>query len=623
MDILDNPFHILGASTRDNRQQLMSLSEERSLLAEDDLGVEAVSILTNPRKRLKAELSWLLGMAPKRAEECINQLRENPIKLLHRLNILSDRRKKIKVSPELGAWLRDRRNALEQKRRAEAAGESYELNRRDHDPKLLDKKLQKELHSFMERKKSRKDKLEIPAIARVNLAAALLDKVQTDLNLTEISMLTMRFAECYDDIDLDSTLLLINEERGISDFPPISEVQDVESELYERRKHCLVAIRSMLDQLPSSDLVEVVTSVVETITDDGETHAPILVDDLVDAFEVHAQEFFEIETGNIRKLIEQIRSQASDDLNEEDIWDNINLLERVVKNWDLVAQPIQVSARSRGLTHDLSQELAHDIRSLAIDLFNDFNFMTIAQRLTELNKEVFAEVDEVVERSIEDSEALEEIAEQREYMMEEAAAKAEEWRESITYQADVGVVFKDKLSISPDGIVWKGRKWDLDSITRTRWGGTRHSINGVPSGTTYKIFFGDSYNGANIELRKSETFNNFIECLWRSVGVRLLTEFLEGLRAGRKYSFGSGLISDQGIELERKKMFSRNEKVFCDWSELVIWNAAGSFAIGKKEDKDLIAAGSYQDDDNIHVIEAAIRMFWKRGGSKLSSLLDG
>ena len=32
---------------------------------------------------------------------------------------------------------------------------------------------------------------------------------------------------------------------------------------------------------------------------------------------------------------------------------------------------------------------------------------------------------------------------------------------------------------------------------------------------------------------------------------------------------------------------------------------------------------SYQDEDNIHVLEAAIRMFWERSGDRLSSLLEG
>ena len=164
----------------------------------------------------------------------------------------------------------------------------------------------------------------------------------------------------------------------------------------------------------------------------------------------------------------------------------------------------------------------------------------------------------------------------------------------------------------------EGSRWDLDSITRIRWGGTRHSLNGIPTGTTYSIIF----DYASIELKDEIIYNNFIDRLWRAVGVRLLTEYLEGLREEKKYRFGSAVISDHGMELERKRLFSSNEQVFCRWSELVIWNGAGVFCIGKKEDRKLKTSFSYQDEDNIHVLEAAIRMFWKRGGNRLSNLLD-
>jgi hypothetical protein len=206
-------------------------------------------------------------------------------------------------------------------------------------------------------------------------------------------------------------------------------------------------------------------------------------------------------------------------------------------------------------------------------------------------------------------------------LIEEAGNKAEGWRREITYEANVGAIFKDKLRISPEGIEWEGRRWDLDSITRVRWGGTRHSVNGIPTGTTYSITFGNDSNYESIELRKETIYSNFIDRLWRAVGVRLLTEYLEGLRDGKKYCFGSTVMSDHGMDLERKRLFGRNERFFCRWEELVIWNGAGFFCIGKKDDKKVTAAFSYLEEDNIHVLEAAIRMFWKRGGDRLSSLL--
>ena len=110
--------------------------------------------------------------------------------------------------------------------------------------------------------------------------------------------------------------------------------------------------------------------------------------------------------------------------------------------------------------------------------------------------------------------------------------------------------------------------------------------------------------------------------MWKTVGVRLLTEFLEDLGNGKQFKFGSATICDEGVELIRRKFFGSDEKIFCTWNELVIWNGGGSFCIGKKGDKKLTEGFSYQDQNNIHILEAAIRAFWKRGGHKLSSLLE-
>jgi hypothetical protein len=74
MDLLQNPFHILTASPRDNRRRIMELADERSLLHDSSEVMEARSDLTNPRKRLSAEIAWLPGIGPKRAGEVLSPL---------------------------------------------------------------------------------------------------------------------------------------------------------------------------------------------------------------------------------------------------------------------------------------------------------------------------------------------------------------------------------------------------------------------------------------------------------------------------------------------------------------------------------------------------------------------
>ena len=118
--------------------------------------------------------------------------------------------------------------------------------------------------------------------------------------------------------------------------------------LQGRRRHFRDAIKRCLDQLPSSSLVDAVTMAVDTTTHNGEVHAPVLIDDLVDTYEVEAQEFLAKETENVRAVVQQIRDEASQGTDTDTIDALIGTLERIVKNWDYVAQPIQVSFSSQG-----------------------------------------------------------------------------------------------------------------------------------------------------------------------------------------------------------------------------------------------------------------------------------
>ncbi|MBK6359450.1 MAG: hypothetical protein IPF39_05760 [Comamonadaceae bacterium] len=66
----------------------------------------------------------------------------------------------------------------------------------------------------------------------------------------------------------------------------------------------------------------------------------------------------------------------------------------MARNWDRFAQPIQLSAKARGIDHDASNTLAYAIRSLAIDLFNEHDQINQSRKLTKLLGEVFSELPE-------------------------------------------------------------------------------------------------------------------------------------------------------------------------------------------------------------------------------------
>lgn len=548
MELLHNPFFALGATMRDDRRHIMDLAEEKSLVSDEASVRDATAVLTNPRRRLSAEIGWLPGLGPKRISEAISTLEREPS------NIRS-----------LG---------------------------------------------------------NLPSLARANLLADGLTRVIEQLPQSEVAQWIVDLADAYDKVEAEQTVTSLNEERSVAGFPAISDQQVVAAELQARRQYYVQAIKKGLDKLAALSLVEVVTTTVEEATDGGERQAPILIDDLVDSFEVEAQGFLEAETKNVSFLVQRVRNAAKRVEDDGQIDHLVTQLEKVVKNWDRVAQPIQVSAHSRGTNHSLSHEVASEIRSLAVELANEHELFDVSKRLTALQREVFAEVDRVVEQSEEDASALDEIAEQRKKFLAEMEARADSWKREITYEADIGVMFRAKLRISPDGVQWRGSKIPLEEIERLRWGGTRHSVNGVSTGTTYSIFVGGERGGARIELRQQRIYSEFVDRLWKTAGVRLLTEMLERLRAGERYRFGTAVVTDHGIELERRKLFGANERLPCKWTDLVIGNRAGTFYIAKKDEKKVAVELPYQDMDNVHILEAALRLFWKSASSRLSDLLD-
>ena len=82
VDLLQNPFHILTATPRDNHARIMDLADERSLLLDAEECMTARLALTTPRKRLVAEVAWLPGIGPKRAEEVLSLLEFRPADIL-------------------------------------------------------------------------------------------------------------------------------------------------------------------------------------------------------------------------------------------------------------------------------------------------------------------------------------------------------------------------------------------------------------------------------------------------------------------------------------------------------------------------------------------------------------
>jgi hypothetical protein len=219
------------------------------------------------------------------------------------------------------------------------------------------------------------------------------------------------FAHLTEQLSVGEVLRDINEDRSVAGFQEVRAIDQLESELAERRRYYRDTLKDALNGLPTSTLVQVMTVVVDNGTCSGEEHAPKLIDDLVDSYSAETQEVLDKEAENVNKLIEAVSAAAGS--GEAAVKSLVDKLCGVVRNWDTIAQPIQLSAKARGIEHEQSRAVAYAVRGLSIDLFNKHNMLEQCQRLTDLLRELFSEVPDVLERVEQDAGTLSEISQQR------------------------------------------------------------------------------------------------------------------------------------------------------------------------------------------------------------------
>lgn len=251
----------------------------------------------------------------------------------------------------------------------------------------------------------------IPALAHCNLLSAAFEAVDSSYPANDLAKFAEQLSRLVEELNPEVILRAVNEDRSVSGFPEVKGVDQVSEEISSRKRVYRNAIKEALNRLSPGDLISAMTQLVNSTTTNGTEHAPELVDELVDSYAIETQQFLQKEAENAEKLISAIRESAK--AGENAIKQIVDRLEGVLRNWDKVAQPLQLSFKARGLDHDASRSLAYKVRSLAVDLFNEHDHLAQSSRLTQLLKELFSEVPDILDRVEEDAKALGDISTRR------------------------------------------------------------------------------------------------------------------------------------------------------------------------------------------------------------------
>lgn len=397
MDLLQIPFHFLGATIRNNKKEIVELTTNCSLLQDPDKCAAASATLTNPQNRIDAEVGWLPGVTPESASQFLillessagNQQSDNPSTSTVKAQSLA----------------------------AVLAALPYTDSTTVADKVLEVLKLSRTTHSETDNLDSIQNLLGIDALnplSHANLLAARISRLP-DYTAVDVTGWILEIVRVFEEIKPKDILKTLNRERKIAGFPEIADVSVIEEKIQDRRRYYRRVIRSALEKLSDEERPQIVMAVIDSAV--GDTW-PLLIEDLVDVYESGIQDFLNTEEKNIETQDTRVREAADAELSDEDFTTTLDKFVQTVEKWDAIAQPIQINRKRQGLDHEDSLRVGKDARRLAIYLYNEHDKLESSQQLIGALQKVFAEIPEIAEQLAEDAEALDKITTAEEELSE-------------------------------------------------------------------------------------------------------------------------------------------------------------------------------------------------------------
>jgi len=190
------------------------------------------------------------------------------------------------------------------------------------------------------------------------------------------------------------------------DFRKSKSMENVQTVLLEHLQLFKATTKDALDRLQADKLLDVVTGAVETSTKMGSKHAPALIDEIVDTYELHTHGFLRGEADKVKAAVKT--AEASIDKGKNAVKLAVDKVEKLMRHWCRFARPIQLSMKSRGLQHDISLEVAFTIRGLVLKVVKA-EMLDVASDITNLLGDVFSDVPEMVEWAEKDAQELTEM----------------------------------------------------------------------------------------------------------------------------------------------------------------------------------------------------------------------
>ena len=420
----------------------------------------------------------------------------------------------------------------------------------------------------------------------------------------------LAICSCFDNINTEGVCASINNDRLIAGFPMTDEAE-FERALNDYRADIAGVFDGRLPELSREEYTGLATELAGKYSDvNGEYYGSILLGDFLAGYGLNILPRLDEHMMMIRSAASNIRDFLPGTVIAE--------LSRCLKEWRKLSDPLLTAGSVTGIENGNICGQAGDIfrvvRERAIALHNEHDKTSEALRLIKTVKGYIDGISAELSRAISnDVRELEELERKKRKAEEEYNA----WARSLYYETEFGLIFKDKLIISVEGISWKGVNTPLDEVQGISWGGIRQHVNGMYMRTDYIVTILTPYSTIKLTPKEDE-YEKITSHLWRALIGPISTRILSRLQNGELLYFGNIKVKDDGVYLKKSGWFSSDVRFF-GWQGIMTYSNNGQLFITSG---DYSASASYIDDINTHILESVLRQFRSSRYQRLSGLLS-
>ncbi|MDR2354066.1 MAG: hypothetical protein LBF22_13115 [Deltaproteobacteria bacterium] len=421
----------------------------------------------------------------------------------------------------------------------------------------------------------------------------------------------------------------INKDRDNSRFSKVVNLNQVKEKIDEQKKEYIENIKFVLNQFDSADTVEMIKQIIMLASLDRETINSIIIYELIEYYKLHTYEFFVSETENIKILINQLKDDVKTTMDQKS-FKTIDLIGELLEEWHYIDCPIQLYYKAKNLTYEneLSIKIINEIRQSSIFIHNAYNKITFSISLTEKILKAFSDVPSICTQVNKELKALnkslkfinnnpgqnnwntnksENSINTRYYEIDEDIDELinhANTEKKVFFEFSQGFIIKDTFKIDTFAIHWKGERIKCEDVKSFRWIYVQH----VWYGGHFKIFLKLNYGQRVIDITDVDNFQKTLDCIWKTIGVRLCLKYFNLLRKGQSLKAKNVIFFDDHVEFLKNRIFIGPKHHICSWEDLQVRRNNNILNIYSRKDVSFRASFNNFFDNNVLVIEGVLNL---------------